>query len=103
MPKLILIPEAPCIVEGNKQLVPMPFAKWVEATIDLYGESGHGLANIKRALRLVEKASQANGSLTIDIEDHKFLVAAMNAAEFSPRFARATLPYFEAVDSAKEV
>ena len=106
MPKLVVIPDKIPVLPNEREpekLVPVPFAKWVEAVLDNYDDAGHGLENIRRSIRIVERATQANGSLTLDGEDHKFLTKAMNGVRFNPRYARMTLSYFEAVEAAKEV
>jgi hypothetical protein len=102
MAKVIDAPDAvDCVIGAN--VVRMTFKMFLTQAMDGHEPSGQGLANIRKAVKIVDKIEKMDGALALEDEEYNTIKAAIGAAKWMPSAARAMLPFMEAVESAQEV
>lgn len=78
------------------------FASFLTNAMDLYAPNGKGIKQIRQAVKIMGIVEQANGTLTLEDADYEVVKAAVESCAWKPQFARKALPFFEAVEAAKD-
>ena len=65
--------------------------------------NGRGIKQIRQAIKIRATVETANEALTLEDADYELLNAAVSSCQWIPAAARQLLPFFEAVESAKDV
>jgi len=103
--KLITIPSPIAMTnvdEAGRASETFTFRKFVEIAVDNYAPFGKGLVAARQAMKILELAEKANGSLGLEKADYDALAAAVESAPFTARVNRQSIPFHEAVQNAKD-
>jgi hypothetical protein len=88
-------------VEGD---LSWTFADFLQLSLDEYAPLGRGLKQIRQAVRISGILEKLNGAKEFQMEDADFAVVkeAVEARGWNAGVARRLLPFFEAVDKARD-
>lgn len=90
--------------DGTEEDIKLSFIDFARQGLDQYPEFGKGLANIKKGLKLHKALDALNGGkiLMLEDDDYNSFKAAIDAAAWHPKYARFFVPFFDAINDAKQ-
>lgn len=104
--KVITIPadvtEARVVGKDEPVKLNLGFKDFLKIALENYPECGKGLKNIRKANKISELVEKADKTIVMDDELLEFTKAAVESMSWNPAAARAMLPYFDALEGAKE-
>ena len=84
----------------------LDFTDAMTEAINNFPEAGKGIANIRKANKIVDKleAAKKDAAKTIDFDDadYDFLVKAVNELGWNPRLVSLLIPFMDALEKAEK-
>lgn len=83
-------------VEGS-----VSFKQFLIQHIDAYGET-KTVSQLRQASKIIDKIEASNGTLSLEDSEYLIVKGACEKPVFRPGLGRQMLPYYDAVEQAKE-